>query len=103
MIANLAVCSYPVEVLPSIYHYGHAAPFYNVSHATRTILFGTKNNRMLIGCNACDSPHDFHYSSWAQLWSAPHLDSHLLHDHASDSMVCKAEGCGCGKNQSIRG
>ncbi len=43
--ANVAVCFMPIEVLPSIYHYGYAMPFYNVSGAVRTILFGTKNER----------------------------------------------------------
>ncbi|TFK35230.1 hypothetical protein BDQ12DRAFT_688429 [Crucibulum laeve] len=43
IIANVAVCIFPLEVLPSIYRYGYAAPFYNVSQAMRTIIFGTKN------------------------------------------------------------
>ncbi len=35
----------PIDVLPHIYRYGYAMPFYNVSGAVRTILFGTKNER----------------------------------------------------------
>ncbi|KAF9028996.1 hypothetical protein BDZ89DRAFT_1251160, partial [Hymenopellis radicata] len=42
-ISNVAVCFEPIEVLPHIYRYGYAMPFYNVSGAVRTILFGTKN------------------------------------------------------------
>jgi hypothetical protein len=29
----------PIEVLPAVYHYGYATPFYNVSHAIRCIIF----------------------------------------------------------------
>ncbi len=29
--------------MPSIFRYGKATPFYNVSNATRTVIFGTKN------------------------------------------------------------
>lgn len=37
------MCFFPIEVLPRVYGYGYAAPFYNVSRAVRTIVFGTKN------------------------------------------------------------
>ncbi|KIL66622.1 hypothetical protein M378DRAFT_123787 [Amanita muscaria Koide BX008] len=43
LIANVSVCTYPLEVLPSIFRYGYASPFYNVSQAVRTVLFRTKN------------------------------------------------------------
>ncbi|PBK61691.1 hypothetical protein ARMSODRAFT_623483 [Armillaria solidipes] len=43
IISNVSVCFMPIEVLPNIYRYGYAMPFYNVSGAVRTILFGTKN------------------------------------------------------------
>ncbi|KAF9540263.1 hypothetical protein CPC08DRAFT_650973 [Agrocybe pediades] len=43
IIANIAVCSFPIQVLPSIFRYGYAAPFYNVSRSIRTIVFGTRN------------------------------------------------------------
>jgi len=43
IITNVSVCIFPIEVMPRIFHYGYAAPFYNVSRATRTIIFGTKN------------------------------------------------------------
>ncbi len=35
----------PIDVLPHIYRYGYAFPFYNISGAIRTIIFGTKNER----------------------------------------------------------
>lgn len=41
--ANVSVVFFPVEILPSIYRYGYAMPFYNVSRAVRTILFRTRN------------------------------------------------------------
>lgn len=43
IIVNISVCIFPIEVLPRVFHYGYAAPFYNVSRAMRTIVFGTKN------------------------------------------------------------
>ncbi|KAF9006356.1 hypothetical protein BDZ89DRAFT_1095447 [Hymenopellis radicata] len=47
VISNVAVCFEPIEVLPHIYRYGYAMPFYNVAGAVRTILFGTKNELAL--------------------------------------------------------
>ncbi|KAG7094963.1 hypothetical protein E1B28_005764 [Marasmius oreades] len=44
IIANVSVCLLPMDVLPWIFHYGYASPFYNVSRAVRTILFDTRNN-----------------------------------------------------------
>ncbi|KAK0465933.1 uncharacterized protein EV420DRAFT_1636491 [Desarmillaria tabescens] len=43
IIVNVAVCFLPIDVLPHIYRYGYAFPFYNLSGAVRTIIFGTKN------------------------------------------------------------
>jgi hypothetical protein len=43
IIINVSVCVFPIEVLPNFYRYGYAMPFYNVSRAMRTIVFGTKN------------------------------------------------------------
>lgn len=43
IIVNVSTTFMPLEVLPRIYHYGYGFPFYNVSGAVRTILFGTKN------------------------------------------------------------
>ncbi|RDB27751.1 Nitrosoguanidine resistance protein SNG1 [Hypsizygus marmoreus] len=43
IIVNVSVCILPIEVLPSIYRYGYAVPFYNVSHAVRCIVFATRN------------------------------------------------------------
>ena len=41
--ANISVCIYPIDMLPRIFRYGYAAPFFNVSQSVRTIVFGTKN------------------------------------------------------------
>lgn len=41
--ANVSVCLFPLEVMPVVYRYGKGAPFYNVSVAMRTVIFGTKN------------------------------------------------------------
>ncbi|KAI0343451.1 hypothetical protein BDW22DRAFT_1355893 [Trametopsis cervina] len=43
IIVNVSVVFFPVEILPTIFRYGYATPFYNVGNATRTILFGTRN------------------------------------------------------------
>ncbi|PPQ93065.1 hypothetical protein CVT25_011941 [Psilocybe cyanescens] len=43
IISNVSVCIFPIEVMPVVFRYGYAAPFYNVSRAMRTIVFGTKN------------------------------------------------------------
>lgn len=45
IIVNVSVVFFPVEILPTIFRYGYATPFYNLSNATRTILFRTKNQR----------------------------------------------------------
>jgi len=43
IIVNVSVCVFPIEMLPRIFHYGYAIPFYNLSRAFRTITFNTKN------------------------------------------------------------
>ncbi|KAJ3567909.1 hypothetical protein NP233_g6063 [Leucocoprinus birnbaumii] len=48
IICNLSVTILPIEVLPVVYRYGYVAPFYNLSHAARCILFGTKNTGEMI-------------------------------------------------------
>ncbi|KAF8134559.1 hypothetical protein EV363DRAFT_1257791 [Boletus edulis] len=45
---NVSVAYYPIEVLPIIFRYGYAMPFYNVSNTVRTVVFNTKNQ---IGLN----------------------------------------------------
>jgi hypothetical protein len=42
----MSVSIYPIDLLPRIYRYGYVMPFYNISHATRTIIFHTKNQCM---------------------------------------------------------
>ncbi|EKM78185.1 hypothetical protein AGABI1DRAFT_75662 [Agaricus bisporus var. burnettii JB137-S8] len=43
ILSNVSVCIAPIQVLPGIYRYGYAAPFYNLSRGFRTIAFSTKN------------------------------------------------------------
>ncbi|KAF8920999.1 hypothetical protein CPB85DRAFT_1372252 [Mucidula mucida] len=43
VIVNVAVATQPLDILPHFFKYGYAMPFYNISAAVRTILFGTKN------------------------------------------------------------
>ncbi|KAF8557599.1 hypothetical protein OG21DRAFT_1406656 [Imleria badia] len=48
LMINVSVSYYPIEMLPIIFRYGYAMPFYNVSNTVRTIVFNTKNQ---IGLN----------------------------------------------------
>ncbi|KAG1829083.1 hypothetical protein EV424DRAFT_459316 [Suillus variegatus] len=48
IISNVSVAFYPIEVLPAVFRYGFAMPFYNVSSTARAIIFDTKNQ---IGLN----------------------------------------------------
>jgi len=48
IIVNVSVSLYPIEILPIIFRYGYAMPFYNVSNTVRTVVFNTKNQ---IGLN----------------------------------------------------
>jgi hypothetical protein len=41
--ANVSVCVFPSQLLPSIYRYGYAMPFYNVQQTVRAIVFGTRD------------------------------------------------------------
>ncbi|GJE94695.1 SNG1 family protein [Phanerochaete sordida] len=43
IITNVSVVFFPIEILPTIFRYGYAMPFYNVSRAVRTILFRTRD------------------------------------------------------------
>ncbi|TFK64264.1 hypothetical protein BDN72DRAFT_872108 [Pluteus cervinus] len=43
IISNVSVCFLPIDILPGIFKYGYAFPFYNVSRAVRAIVFGTRN------------------------------------------------------------
>ncbi|KAJ7706689.1 hypothetical protein B0H17DRAFT_1156325 [Mycena rosella] len=44
IITNVSVSVFPLQILPHVYRYGYAFPFYNISRAVRTILFGTQND-----------------------------------------------------------
>ncbi|KAJ7739611.1 hypothetical protein B0H16DRAFT_1891055 [Mycena metata] len=44
IISNVSVSVFPLPVLPDIYRYGYVSPFYNISRAVRSIVFGTKND-----------------------------------------------------------
>ena len=41
--ANISVAFMPIEVLPAVFRYGYGFPVYNISHAIRSIIFGSKN------------------------------------------------------------
>jgi hypothetical protein len=42
-VANVSVCVYPLVLLPGVYRYGYAMPFYNVQQTIRSLVFGTRN------------------------------------------------------------
>jgi len=43
IIVNVSVSVFPPALLPGVYRYGYATPFYNVQQTVRTIVFGTRN------------------------------------------------------------
>lgn len=43
IITNLSVTIFPIELLPRVFRYGYAFPFYNLALGMRTVIFGTKN------------------------------------------------------------
>ncbi|KAL1690683.1 hypothetical protein GGG16DRAFT_55197 [Schizophyllum commune] len=43
IISNISVAFMPIEVLPAVFRYGYGFPVYNISHAIRSIIFGSKN------------------------------------------------------------
>ncbi|KAF8274533.1 hypothetical protein EI94DRAFT_691712 [Lactarius quietus] len=43
IISNVSVCVFPSQLLPSIYRYGYAMPFYNVQQTVQAIIFGTRD------------------------------------------------------------
>jgi hypothetical protein len=46
-VANVSVCVFPPTLLPGVYRYGYAMPFYNVQQTIRSIIFGTRNQSAL--------------------------------------------------------
>ncbi|KAF8351838.1 hypothetical protein F5887DRAFT_932635 [Amanita rubescens] len=44
VIVNVAAAQWPPVLLPSIFRYGYASPFYSISMGSRAIIFGIKNN-----------------------------------------------------------
>ena len=79
-LANVSVCFYPIDLLPPVFRYGYAAPFYNVSRTVRTILFNTKNQskRSQRSTAASNSTHRF---SWSQFRRPVCLDRYIVHYH----------------------
>ncbi|KAH9825005.1 hypothetical protein DFH28DRAFT_942522 [Melampsora americana] len=43
LITNISISSSPIDMLPGVFRYGYAFPFYNLSKTFRTIIFNTKN------------------------------------------------------------
>ncbi|KAG2368326.1 hypothetical protein BDR07DRAFT_1391088 [Suillus spraguei] len=61
IISNVSVAFYPIEILPAVFRYGFAMPFYNVSSTVRAIIlaprmrvfglnFGVQFSWILISC-----------------------------------------------------
>ncbi|KAF9650519.1 hypothetical protein BDM02DRAFT_1391636 [Thelephora ganbajun] len=48
IVINVSIAAYPFELLPGVFRYGYAMPFYNLSRTVLTICFNTKNE---IGMN----------------------------------------------------
>lgn len=41
---NVSTASYPLTLLPGVFRYGYAMPFYNLSRTVLAICFNTKND-----------------------------------------------------------
>jgi len=40
---NVSIAAYPLQLLPGVFRYGYAMPFYNLSKTVLTLCFNTKN------------------------------------------------------------
>ena len=88
-IANVSVCAFPIEVLPHFYRYGYAMPFYNVSRAMRTIVFGTKNRGVLtIGHLSRIAIDGSVWCSWVLFRCTHCMGCDLMYHSPPHSMVC---------------
>ncbi len=85
-IANVSVCVYPLVLLPGVYRYGYAMPFYNVQQTIRSLIFGTRNQSAWV-FSASYSPDGsaenliwivVNLRSGAQFWSADRMDNPLV-------------------------
>ena len=95
--ANVSVCLLPIPVLPRIFHYGYAAPFYSVSRAVRTIVFGTKNSgtSLLLSfpfLSTHSHPLLTSRNSRTGLQHPAGVGGHLVRVAAADPAVRKGEG-----------
>ncbi|PBK96260.1 hypothetical protein ARMGADRAFT_989972 [Armillaria gallica] len=85
IISNVSVCFMPLAVLPNIYRYGYAMPFYNVSGAVRTVLFDTKNELGL---------HFGILIAWTviSMITLPTFQWFMRRESVSDKMALREEG-----------
>jgi Protein of unknown function (DUF3533) len=42
-VVNVSVCVLPPVLLPGVYRYGYATPFYHIQQTIRSVVFGTRN------------------------------------------------------------
>ena len=97
MTGDVSVCIFPIDILPRIYHYGYAAPFYNISNSIRSIVFGTKNTckSFLISCSHSRSSmrltHNHLHASGIKLRRALCLGRRVVHNTTNSPMVCPTE------------
>jgi len=80
-VVNVSVCVFPPALLPGVYSYGYATPFYNVQQAVRTIVFGTRDQCALPSCLRTFlflTEMVSTFGSGTQLWSTDRLDSRLV-------------------------
>lgn len=80
----MSVCLWPIDALPVLYNYGHAAPFYQISRGVRAIVFGTKNDRESISPLRMDHAH---LISGNEFRDSERVDSCFLYIIAVDTVV----------------
>ena len=92
---NVSVSLYPIEILPIIFRYGYAMPFYNVSNTVRAVVFNTKNQSKLASMRKRIVLSSAHVSSWTQLWRTICVDCGFVH-HSADLRVVRSTQTGSG-------
>ena len=93
------MCIYPIDMLPQIFRYGYAAPFYNISQSVRTIVFGTRNrckwiSRLVLPPLLTDGLIGY---SGQKLFYTYCMDGHLLHNAHDFPVVRKEKRRRCGE------
>ena len=85
----MSVSFLPIEVLPAIFRYGYATPFYNVSRAVKTIVFDTRNQGESVLCwSSMMASHGD--TSGTELWDIICVDRNIDGVYSCDAVRAAA-------------